>query len=864
MPAVFNTTPQFSDSICRQLEQSLAPAPEVRQRRKVRTATASIQDIYSRAPEGRHFPDNPKPSDHLLFLHGGPGSGNRSVCLRRLQAVSDQMDSGLHKSPSIKIRLSSLLEHIDDLVDEPNLFLAQADYFWGPRHDKNRRRSTSKYLQSIGTVFVDLDVYTVQKWAQVPVQEIQEALLASCEAAGVPNPVLISSGRGLYANWKLTDRVDLRDTNQRCRWERLQRKLMALLVDFGPDSKVRDATRILRLVGTINPRSQSRVHVLYDDGASYSLEHLEQCAHSLSDTLYASCEQKSRKGPRSKKRKAPPALVGASANHQDLDLPRCDPEAMHFLTQMLEQDKAITAKLSRHRLYQYRLFADIAKVIQLRGGIEYGDRDEFLFWLLVMRYNAGLFESYQLEALAHRFAGLTQGELNIWKNGALSTLYARMRAQEKLHGAYQVPSDRVVRKRAGFHVVRPYARITRPAGAQPLGHGEGYDRPVVYTSKASTLVERLGITPEEQAQLDCLIGHGEKARRKRAKSAQAKRQQRNERLIRQVVQSDKPIAQIVKRHQVSAATVYRVLAQSEHLKQSRAQRQEQMRQAKLRLIALLNDHPHASIRQLALMAQVPLSTAHRWICSHRLHAEQLLQRDRRLQIDAHIRQAAISKPVPFHGKASIKKCLFGSHKRTDKNSVSPSFESPFCTVPISHCESHSIKGIEAGKGIVKMEGYAGPGTNSYLDIKALGSSREAVPAQVMDKQPQANVLALAKGVSPPEGSKKSSVPRNRFRFYPDVLGAVLPAPHGSTPSHRPKVTSMDANTGKIGSDERLDFGALLAKARVRIQDKSPIPEIPGIEFEGSLAQKEPIARCWSEEIQSVMRQSKVQDDNPFE
>src|SRR5690606_15753942 len=97
--------------------------------------------------------------------------------------------------------------------------------------------------------------------------------------------------------------------------------------------------------------------------------------------------------------------------------------ALALLQRTLTQDAAQVPGLSSARQRHYRMFHDIARVVLSRGGIAYGQRDEFIFWMLVTRFNAGLYALDELEQWAESFSGLSQGHLNLWQEGMLSSLY---------------------------------------------------------------------------------------------------------------------------------------------------------------------------------------------------------------------------------------------------------------------------------------------------------------------------------------------------------------------------------------------------------------------------------------------------------
>lgn len=714
-PAPLFSLPQTQDDpVIRLALTASRPAGMDASRRIRHRAVASAEDIASRAPMGRHFPDNPQPSDHVLFLHGDVGSNSRWVCLRRLQPKQEQVSvEGVRNLPSVKVRLPVLLQYIDQLVDEPNLYLAQADYFWGEKGDKHRHLTRSKYLNSIGTIFVDLDIYNASRWDGVPIEQVAQSVRHTCVQAGIPEPIIIGSGRGLYANWKFETRVDLRDPVLRSRWERLQRQLMALLHDFAPDPKVRDATRILRLVGTINPRSGTRVEVLHDDGAVHAFDQLEASAKDLSDTLYAPCAQKTErsapKARKSTKRKAAGGANRAGLQKDDSE-PLSSKEALDDLRAMLEQDKAHIEGLNRTRRYQYQLFRDIATVVLERGGIAYGSRDEFVFWLLVMRFNAGLYGPDELQGLATRFAGLTQGCLNLWDAGMLVTLHARMTAQTQEHGQPVLVNPIIRRRGKAFAAVRSmYERSA--TNVMPLGHGAGFTRPMVYTPKASTLVERLGITGEEQTRLESLISPQERLRRDRANSASTRRQARNDRILSQAARQTRSVQTIARRNNVSVATAYRILSKNPEVARQNAVREKELSNKRAAALTLLQGATPPSMRAVASLLNVSVSTVHRWAQAYRQSSASAAKLTNAKRVDQAIRAVALQGRKRFPKRVN----------KGDVLPVTPTCISKNTPVPLSQNNTDSMKGIGATKG---------EGLNGWKKkIRGEAQKRNALPSR---------------------------------------------------------------------------------------------------------------------------------------
>ncbi|NYZ70404.1 replication protein, partial [Endozoicomonas sp. SM1973] len=91
------------------------------------------------------------------------------------------------------------------------------------------------------------------------------ALIEFCQQEGLPPPSLVLfSGRGLYAKWILTTPVPRQALP---RWNACQRELVNRLSEFGADTGAKDASRVLRIVNTVNSKSGERVRVVYVNGS---------------------------------------------------------------------------------------------------------------------------------------------------------------------------------------------------------------------------------------------------------------------------------------------------------------------------------------------------------------------------------------------------------------------------------------------------------------------------------------------------------------------------------------------------------------------------------------------------------------------
>lgn len=169
-------------------------------------------------------------------------------------------------------QLETVLRLIDPKYDS---WISQAQ-FWTPQ-----RRILN--VKSLSLSFLDVDYYKGNfEWAagRTP-EQVAEAFMALCDAEGIPRPSLIvHSGRGIQPKW-LYDSPLPRPALPR--WNAVEKHLIERLKPYGVDTCARDAARVLRVVQTVNSRSQTICRVVAVtpgiDGQPYlyNFEYLCEC-----------------------------------------------------------------------------------------------------------------------------------------------------------------------------------------------------------------------------------------------------------------------------------------------------------------------------------------------------------------------------------------------------------------------------------------------------------------------------------------------------------------------------------------------------------------------------------------------------------
>ncbi|MFA0924662.1 replication protein (plasmid) [Xanthomonas fragariae] len=314
-------------------------------------------------------------------------------------------------------------------------------------------------LARIGLLFADLDTYR-QPWAAGRRPEaLASAVLFYCAQEGIPAPsLLVYSGRGIQAKWLLDGTIPRQALP---RWNACQRYLVDRLAGLGADPQAKDASRVLRLVDTVNTKSGNVCRVVHveagQDGEPirYSFEYL---AEMLLPVARWTVEQQRRD------------------------------RAERWQLKLLPGGKSDNLRGFSGRQLAWDRLEDLRKLAELRGGVSEGERMQHLFWRLNFLLLSGATHS---SAMYHEAAALA-GELDpawSYRSKELMTLYSKAKAYE-----------------AGEKVT--------------LG---GNEFTPLYTPKNDTLINLFRITTEEQRQLKTIVSQAEAAERHRKREEARRR-----------------------------------------------------------------------------------------------------------------------------------------------------------------------------------------------------------------------------------------------------------------------------------------------------------------------------------------------------
>jgi hypothetical protein len=359
-----------------------------------------------------------------------------------------------HRTEQHSYRLPLMAEVIRLLPKDRDTWISQAEFVAPNRRIIN--------LACLTSLFIDVDCYKVG----IDPQRAEALLLLRCEDDGMPMPsIIISSGRGLQVKW-LLDKPLARQALPR--WNAAQRALVEKFLDIGADPAAKDASRVLRLVETVNTKSGEVVHVSWantiKDGAevrAYDFDYL--CEYLLPFTREQLAQMREERRKKYENRQQRPKLEIIDGNSQ-------------------AKRGFSSRQLAWHRL------EDLRTLFRIRHGKIEGQSMPLLFWSLNFLLLSGATNPAQMyheaSALCQEF-GL--GEFK--RKGELSTLYAKAKQFE--------------------------------AGETVTHNGRSY--PALYTPRNSTLIDLFSITPDEQRQLRTVIGEDESKNRDRLQAEKRRR-----------------------------------------------------------------------------------------------------------------------------------------------------------------------------------------------------------------------------------------------------------------------------------------------------------------------------------------------------
>ena len=152
------------------------------------------------------------------------------------------------------------LQLLDLKYEEDNVYISLNTFY------KTYRRI--EYLKELKALFIDLDTYKTCFTKEQILMNLNENYFG--KNIPIPN-FIIDSGRGLYLIW-LIKKVPSMALPL---WKAAEDYFYKTLKEFGADRQALDATRILRIPGSINPKTHTEVKIIDNYDYLYELREIQ-------------------------------------------------------------------------------------------------------------------------------------------------------------------------------------------------------------------------------------------------------------------------------------------------------------------------------------------------------------------------------------------------------------------------------------------------------------------------------------------------------------------------------------------------------------------------------------------------------------
>jgi hypothetical protein len=268
---------------------------------------------------------------------------------------------------------------------------------------------------------------------------------------------VIFSGRGLQAKWLLDGTLPRQALP---RWNACQRYLIDRLAGLGADPAAKDASRVLRLVNTVNSKSGEICRVIYVEHGPDG-EPIRHNFEYLAETLL------------------PVARWDIEADRKA--------HADRRQLKLLPGGQTGNLRTFNGRQLAWDRLEDLRTLAEIRGGVAEGERMQHLFWRLNFLLLSGATHSGQMYHEAAALARELDPRWN-YRSAELMTLYTKAKAFE--------------------------------AGEKVEFGGKQFV--ALYTPKNDTLINLFQITDDEQRKLRTIVSEGT-ARERHAERQNARR-----------------------------------------------------------------------------------------------------------------------------------------------------------------------------------------------------------------------------------------------------------------------------------------------------------------------------------------------------
>lgn len=202
----------------------------------------------------------------LNFMEGGRVMGHalkkqKKDYINSLHGDSKGWITKATKDPEYKQKHFKYLDLLEQNMKGNNIYISGNTFY------STYRRI--EYIKELKSLYIDLDCYKTGFTKEQIIMNLEENYYRK----SIPEPnYLIDSGRGLYLIWI----IEWVPSKGLPLWKATQDYLYNVLKPLGADRQALDATRILRVPGSRNSKTGTRVSILDEYNYIYSLRELQK------------------------------------------------------------------------------------------------------------------------------------------------------------------------------------------------------------------------------------------------------------------------------------------------------------------------------------------------------------------------------------------------------------------------------------------------------------------------------------------------------------------------------------------------------------------------------------------------------------
>jgi len=178
--------------------------------------------------------------EHFNSIHG-KHKEDVAVCSSFSSENKDWQENVYAHNSALFAEMSLVVNSDTNVYQSQNGFDKDATY----------KHRTIQNIAALTSFFVDLDVYNIPRLVNISLDGLLDKVMA--EFPWLPVPTLtVSSGRGYYFQWVFHKTISRSKISQ---WQVTEDMLVELLRPFGGDIYAKDASRVLRVVGSTNTKN---------------------------------------------------------------------------------------------------------------------------------------------------------------------------------------------------------------------------------------------------------------------------------------------------------------------------------------------------------------------------------------------------------------------------------------------------------------------------------------------------------------------------------------------------------------------------------------------------------------------------------